>query len=276
MQNTIQNFMIGSNVGKNNEKGIVYCAFGTEYDKVAAATVSYSRKFTQLPITVLTNVPEKDRSSRWPKDVQFILSDLPTDENRNAKTNLILHTPYQETIYIDSDAVIQRPGIEKVFDYLIKADVMLHLAAVEPKIDISKFFIHHYVPVMKKYHVDPPIRIYLGGFFAFKRSKGSVEFFELWNHIWKKCGQGRDMPPLVVAAKTVQRRNTVIVETKSSHQFFDSGGLKDHGNPNAVVQHRWSKGTGFFEKFDIPPYKAHKPFDAFRNKPTKYGGKNGK
>ncbi len=256
------------------DRGLVYCAFGTEYDKVAAATISYSRKFTDLPIAVVTNVPETDRSSRWPKDVQFILLDMPIEENRNVKTDLIQYSPFQETIYIDSDAVIQRPGIEHVFDKLKNVDVMLHLAAVESKIDISKFFIRHYVPVMEKYQISPPIRIYLGGFFAFKKSKGSFDFFWLWNHIWKKCGKGRDMPPLVVAAKVAQKQNTTIVETKGSHLFFDSGGLKNHGNPNAVVQHRWSKGNGFFEKFDIPAYKAFKPFDAFRNKPINYGSKD--
>lgn len=245
------------------EKGLVYHVFDEEYDRVAAHAIAYSRKFTNLPICVVTNLSPDRRNEVWGKvsNVTFVELPLTVDDNREAKTSIIYHSPFHHSIYIDSDAVIQKPGIESLFDLFGNNDVILQLNSIK-RVPDSSFFHKHYVPVLKLLNVPFPIKVYQGGFFAFRRTAAAKTFFKVWNVLWKMSGSGRDMPPLACTVRIcVEQFNLKVKEIMGKDKFFASGGCSSHGDPEAIVQHRWSRGLGFFSKFKIPPYQPYKPFD---------------
>ena len=107
-------------------KGILYVAFGSDYLLLTLAVIKYSRQYTSLPICVLTNI--KERGEEWNKieNVSFVNFDLEQVDNRVVKTQMIDHTPFDKTLYLDCDSVIQNYGIENVFDLLDK-DLVLNL-----------------------------------------------------------------------------------------------------------------------------------------------------
>lgn len=247
--------------GSHETQGLLYHVFGTEYDKVAAASIRYSRQFTTLPICVLTNLLPEERCKSWltEKDgVFFIYLPLTVDDNRDVKTSLVDYTPFDQTVYIDSDAVIQKTGIDTLFDLLSNSDLVLQKNTVMNSWE-KNFYQVHYKPLMKTVNVYPPMTIYQGGFFAFRKSDNACKFFNAWNELWKLGGCGRDMCAMCIAAIKCGVPLTEI--TEKDNGYFTPGGPINHGNPNAIVQHRWKKGRGFFQQFGIPSYKAYKPFD---------------
>ena len=92
-------------------RGILYTVFGAEYEKLAVKTIKYSRQYTDLPICVITNI--LDRSKEWGEinDITFVESKYPQVKNRMAKTKMIDLTPFDETLYLYCDSVIQMHGI---------------------------------------------------------------------------------------------------------------------------------------------------------------------
>ena len=250
------------------DKGLLYLAFGETYDTVAAYSIRYSRKFTDLPICVLTNLNESQRHPLW-KDIdniQFIELDIPTDYNRNVKTSLVEYTPFDQTIFVDCDAVIQNPGIETMFDLLRKHDVMFqYVKIIEGKVLEHPNIIKHYLPTMGRLAFDPPIRIYHSGLFGFKKNKRTIKLFRWWNRYWKEGTDcGRDMPPLACVLHKFQNEGWIKLNQFTAEDlWFCEGSCKCPFNPNAIVQHRFrpTKTDNFFKKFSIPKYKTYKPFD---------------
>lgn len=251
------------------DKGMLYLAFGETYDMVAAHSIRYSRKFTNLPICVLTNLNDSQRHSLW-KDVdniQFIELDIPTDYNRSVKTSLIEYTPFNQTIFIDCDAVVQNPGIEKVFRFLDDCDVAFRkLRTLKCDYDKKLFMREHYVPVLDKLGFFPPMQIYSSGMFLFQKNERVRELFDCWNRFWLQGtgGTGRDMPPLTCAIhKFISEGKVKLFPIDSKDLVFDLGNKKNCYDRGAIIQHRYrtDEKETFFIRFSIPEYVAYKPFD---------------
>jgi len=96
--------------------GLLYVAFGSEFDLLASYCVAYSRRFTKLPIQVLTNVAPESRSKKWSEvdDVHFTQINDVTTNNRLYKTSMNEYTIFENTVYLDSDSIIQKPNFDEV------------------------------------------------------------------------------------------------------------------------------------------------------------------
>lgn len=227
--------------------GILYIAFGEVYDKVAAHAVAYSRRFTHLPICVLTNL--RNRCEKWNSisNVEFRDLQLPFEKNRDIKTRMIQYSPFDLTMYMDCDSVIQKSGVENLFDIPDTADVSLFVdlfwGTGDKVLDIYK-------RMMQQTGVEPPILIYSGGLQLFKKNKRTDQMFKLWNEYWKLAGSGRDMPALNCAVA----QSNVRIEHPPDRLF-----AAECKRPDAVIQHRYS--GDFCEKFGIPLWKPWKKFD---------------
>ena len=231
-------------------RGIVYIAFGEEYDRLASHTVILSKKNTRLPITVITNL--KERNSKWDecRDINFVYLDAPTDSNRDIKTQLYKYTPYDETLYIDCDSVIWKPGIEGVFPLLAKHDVLLQRFYSWTE---GRKYYRLYRDSLKSLEIQLPVTIYIGGFWAFRKNESSIKFFDLWNQYWKRFGSGRDMPALACAVKNSEIKH--FDASPNDYKFFSFGINKD-----MIVVHRVNSDD-LLKHFGIPRYKQNKPFD---------------
>ena len=238
-------------------RGIVYIAFGTEYDRLAANTIGLSCPFISCPITVLTNLPPKKRSKKWSEmtGINFVYLDILTCKNREVKIQIYKYTPYDETIYLDCDSIVRRSGIEKVFDHLSGKNIVFQHHKLWETVETKYYRL--YRDTAKILGVDLPFRVCLGGFWAFRKLPETTEFFEKWRAFWIKMGSGRDMPALAMAIKKTGIDHAVVY--KQQENYFSFGIHSD-----AIVVHRTGKDD-LADYFGVPHYRANKPFDVGRS-----------
>jgi len=231
--------------------GILLVVFGKNYDSLAAHTVAYSRQFTNLPIHVLTNI--KDRNSKWydMENITFDIFNLNQNENRKIKTNMIKYTPFEKTLYIDCDSVIQKTGIENAFNLLEDNYLALNRFLYWGK---GEKILRLYKRVMKRTNVSLPLIVYNGGIMCFKKNKEMKAFFVLWDKIWEADGKGREMPALACAVAKSR-----IPISLFPRNFF----VPDIRNVDGVVQHNYNsyQGKNFHKEFGLPRIRENKPFD---------------
>ncbi len=255
-----------ASVNPVKSRGIVYVAFGTEYDKVAAYTACYSRQFTKMPFYVLTNL--KERCPQWSHvdNVQFCYIKEADSNNRSVKTLLLDYSPYEETIYLDVDAVIRRKGIEQLFDYLASSDIVF-AEQMKYRGCNGAFFQKYYKPVIEAMSLNPR-SIATGAFFVFKRTEFTRRFFNRWNELWVQFGRNRDMPALLGVLETLDKRDAgkvvvLPVECKGLRILNTddkTGGYKD--DDNAIIHHRFKDADNtWFKRYGIPEYTMNKPWD---------------
>lgn len=240
------------------DKGILYVCFGKEFDEALAALTQISRKNTNLPITVLTNTLQKSEKWNSLPNINFKFFNMKKKENRKIKTQAIFHTPYKETILLDADTVIQKPGIEKLFSFLNDVDIIVNPFE---KILPGKNYYKIYINAMKKTKTHLPLNIYSGGFLVFKKNKNVEDFFNLWHSYWKLLGSGREMPAMACALKNSK------IKIKELSNFF-AAEKKDN---KCIIQHNyWRKNMFFrwenlFQKHGIPDPKSDRSFDDKNN-----------
>lgn len=237
---------------QQSEKGIVTIAFGPEYDRIAAHTMRYSRRFTDLPICVLTNLYKQDRHSAWDEleNVTFdVFRGAEIHNNRWAKLQMGSRTPFDKTIYIDADALIQKPGIDCIFDMLDHADFVLNGPdRWRPGDKVPNI----YARAMLACRAKLPLTAYNGGFFAWNTGRMANAVFSAWLANWLLTGKGRDMPALACA---IQLARPLIFDVALSPVFAVA--RKD---PNCIVQHNYN--ATFLKDFGLPAYQESKPFDS--------------
>ena len=228
--------------------GILMLAFGEQYDMFAAHCMAYSRKNRTVPLTVLTNL--KTRSEKWNEagDVDFIEFDWSQDANRQAKTTMNEYTPYDRTIYMDCDAILQKPGIEKYFDAIPDIGLLLNV--------YSRWTSERQAPglyrrAFKNAGVSIPMTIYYGACLGFQKNEATAAFFRRWNELWKINGSGREMPALACAVK-----NTRIAVKEISRA---AGLFSWPMNSNVVIQHEY--GGKLRARVGCPEFRSYKPFD---------------
>jgi len=238
------------------DRGIVYLVFGREYDKLAAHTIAYSRQFTDLPITVLTNV--LSRSEKWGDvpSVSFVY--IPKDQslNRAVKTSLPSFTPYKKTLYLDCDSVIQIPGVDAVFDMLDGHDIVLNQYMDWKEGDQV---VHIARDVMWLAGVTLPLTVYCGAFICWDNTNENVtqNFFPMWNKLWVNSGRGREMFQMCCAAKQTK------LKVRSLTTIKDKMFSPNYPTPDCVVQHNYNSNGGldFHTEFNLPRIQEYKPFD---------------
>lgn len=233
-------------------RGICFIAFGEEYDRLAAHTIAKSRKFISIPITVITNLQNRD--NKWLKlpDVNFVYLDIPTENNREIKTLLYKYSPYDETLYVDCDSVFIKDGIEKIFDHFGETDLILQANSMPVWVDGKRYF-KIYRETAIKFGCSLPLNIYQGGIFAFKKTNSIAVFFDKWNEYWRIIGSGRDMPSLACAVQNTKINHSIV--TKLDHKFFIFGDL-----PGFTIIHPVSTKK-LSERFDLPFCNSYKEFD---------------
>lgn len=217
------------------EKGILYIAFGRVYDDAAAHAAAYSQKYTKLPFHVLTNVTERDRSSKWKevKRVTFREFDMLDSENRHVKVRMNLYTPFKLTLYLDADSIIQRTGIGKIFELLKAVHMVLYVCEGYKKGGKMPGI---YKRAADLFRASSPLTAYQGALVAFKKTPMIDMFFTRWFEFWSRFGKLREMPPLACAVQWAKKTGLKI-KTVPRGFFQDTV-----ANPKAVVQHFVPKG----------------------------------
>jgi len=217
--------------------GLLMVAFGNKFDKMTAYSIIHSRKYTDLPITVLTNI--KNRCGLWKKikNVNHVFINDATVNNRKYKTSMIDYSPYDKTIYIDADSVIQRKGIEKAFDKLNDNDIMLNVYGRW----LLRIPLSYYRVAMGILNVKPPVYIYYGAFIGFSKTDNARLFFKNWKENWRKTGIRREMPALASTVKKMHGK-IKLIKTNNTDNIFSW-----KINPRAIIQHEY--GAAYWKRF---------------------------
>jgi len=225
--------------------GIVYVVYGGNCDIVASHCISYSRKYTRLPITVLTNIEKGRRNNKWANcaDIDFIYSDDPTENNRLVKLTMNKKTPYGFTIYLDADSIIQNDGFDEEILKMIEAtpDLILNHFCTYPY--PGGGFQNIYLRAMRQFECEPPLKVYNGAFIGFRGNGRTERFFNTWLGAWLKFGAQREMPPLACAVSKSPELNIYTLPDN----FFSP----DAKNENAIVQHNYN--ADFWDKIGCEP-----------------------
>lgn len=211
-------------------RGIVVIAVGEEYQKIADACIKVSRNFTDLPFCIIRE-----------QDVG-----IEVEDNRVLKLQLHKYTPFDETLFIDADSLIQKPGVEEVFGQLENSDVAMRLYDLWLPGDKV---LRVYKQAMKTLGCRLPISIWQGGMWCFRKGETANRLFNVWYSFWNTMGRGRDMPSLACAVQKLG----IMVKAIPPHLIAAETLEED-----AVIQHN---SVGFKEKFDLPDWVRWTPFD---------------
>jgi len=221
-------------------RGILFIVFG-DYYKLAIQTITYSRQFTNLPIQIIYNIKDLPDYLKINNTI-FTYSNLNTELNRQIKTLMHLHSVFDETIYIDCDAVIQNYGIENVFKYFDEGnDLLLVNYGFYRTSDVVRRQ-SPYTSIFKKFNIESPVCIYYGAFIGFKKNDNVSDFFIKWNKNWKEDGGGREMPAL---SMTTHYTNAVIKNIEIKDDIF----MWKPYNPKSIIQHEFGGGSAFWKKY---------------------------
>jgi hypothetical protein len=229
--------------------GLLYIVYGKEYVKLSIASIRRGRKFTNLPIFVVTNV----RDNRWAgiPNVTMCYRNREQKDNRKAKLQMNRLSPFDNTLYIDCDTIIQRPGVEKAFQLLEGANFCMNRLTVFDK-KLPKL----YKRCMKKLGTQPPMTIFNGGIIGWRKGEAANKFFDAWYRAWQTFAHGREMPPL----------NCVIKKLGLTVAALPKDFFEPHiENPQAVIQHNWAMKP-FCKRFGLPIWREYKPYNSRRNR----------
>ena len=227
--------------------GILYIVFGEDHDKMAAHCVAYSRKFTNLPIQVLTNLKERDVKWSEVDNIEFTYFDLPTSENRAIKTTANLYSKFDNTIMLDCDSIVQHSVFDSLMSYYLeRADLVLNLYDVYPlEVNGKKRFQKIYLRAYNQFNCSGNLNVYNGAIILFKKGALNDSFFETWHKMWEEFGKHKEMPVLACAVQKYKGKVDSL-----PHGVFAPDSLI----PNAVIQHNPNK-IEFWNKIGIKPFE---------------------
>ena len=233
---------------------IAFVAFGGEYDKLAASTAKYSRRYTDLPFYVLTNMKARDTVWESVSNVTFKYFPMPHEDNRKIRVSMIKFIPFDEVLYMDADSVIQKPGIENVFNLLKNYDIVCQFYQLfKPKSSLQR---KTYGKLAELLGEKFPIERVFAGTFLFKKSDISFKFFDMWKKYYELNDCGRDMPAFCF---TVRHFRSFVGVCEKDNEIKLMA-LKE--NNYHYIQH--NDFSGWNKKFGIPDYNMWSP--PLRNK----------
>jgi hypothetical protein len=236
--------------------GIYTVAYGEDYDRCAACAFRYGRKHTDLPIAVATNLRAGERCKAWAEvpNVTFMyFANRNQGDNRRAKLQMDLISPFERTLYIDADSVIQNAGVERFAPLLDDNEMVFNWRIT---FGTGDRIWNIYARCMAMFGVKKPISIYNGGIIAFRKTPAVREFFRVWMSHWETFGCGREMPPLNCTIKEFEGK---LKYTTFPLLFFADA----QTHTDTVIQHNYSRD--FNQKFGIVPWTPYKPFDGNKN-----------
>jgi len=178
--------------------GVVYVAFGRNYSYQAAFSAMSLRMFSDIPIRVLSNLPD-DKTWRGIAGVEWVHCRGENKDNRDVKTDMFRHSPFDRTLYLDTDTAIRSRSFLQGFRMLDEWDVM-GVSEDNPlrgPEDTRKLGVYALANARLGYRF--PVELVNGGMLFFRKSGETKRFFATWHAAWAKLGRGRDMPALAWA-----------------------------------------------------------------------------
>jgi alpha-N-acetylglucosamine transferase len=230
------------------DKGIITISLGENYSRFLIDCLKISRLNTQLPILVVTNHENKE----WNNIFNLRLKKVDCDfrDNRDLKVSMCDFSPFDKTLFIDSDSVINN-SIDEIFETLENNDLYLCRCLKDWKNGDKIPKIYH--NVMSSSKAKLPITVWRSALIGFSKSENSKNFFNTWKCIYEKTKNEcyRDMPSMACA---FQKEKNKLKYKEMPEHYFDSKKI----NSKCLVQHYC---RGFSNHYKIKDLKHYKTFD---------------
>jgi hypothetical protein len=191
------------------ERGVLLICFdrkskGQAYMKQAQACVGSIRAFSDIPVHIVTNLTTHDsdrlRQMKNEHGVSIQYVDAADSENRRYKTDMYALSPFNTTMFTDTDTVVRKKQFLDGFEFVTKLgrDVAMPFHHGEEWLgDVERpGSIHQLVELTgSKY-----LCYWCSGTLFWNRTPGSQELFHRWHRIYShRQMQGQDMLPLNLA-----------------------------------------------------------------------------
>ncbi len=165
----------------DNSKGFLYTAVGVKYLKEAEIAATSLRRFTSLPICMITD----DNTYTHPVFDQLIFVE-PVETYAN-KILALSQTPFDKTIFLDSDTFVCAP-IDNLFDAL---DIFDMAMTVDNFMHSYAFFLKHRPDFKLRYETVIPE--YNTGVIAMTKNPATTKLLADWMRLHEEMNVKADM-----------------------------------------------------------------------------------
>ena len=155
------------------EKGFLYIAFGESFTKEALMSIKSLKRFNQEPVALFT---DQEQTKDFDGLVDLYAKIDP--KHIRAKVDFINQTPFQKTVYLDSDTLIVR-NISDMFDVLDRFDVALTNDYARKRTKYSKL-------VPEYAEIPYAFSEVNGGIMAYNNSLATNTFLSMWREYFYK------------------------------------------------------------------------------------------
>ena len=190
-------------------RGVIYCATNHVFFLEAAliSAIAFRRLNPEIPVTILCDALTYQVLPLENLDIKLI--EVPIEANgnealmfvsRNLKTQLAKMTPYQETLYIDSD-MLPLKSIAPIWDYLSEADfAMAHdeMTTITQCDHIAKVEIDYTMGILPGSTLQ-----FNSGLMLWRDNAETQTLFEQWQQEWQHFKK-HDQLAMVRALATTQ------------------------------------------------------------------------
>jgi len=171
---------------KNLNKGVLYIAFNDVFIKECLFSIeSFKRYHSDIPVALFTNKNIKNENI----DILKII----TPNHIRSKVDYIMQSPFEKTLYLDSDTVIVH-NILDMFEILDRFDIgITHDYARKRK---------NYCHIKEYSDIPYSFSEVNGGIMSFNNSERTKNFLKLWNqkyYQYKNETNGWDQPTLRIS-----------------------------------------------------------------------------
>ncbi|AYD01631.1 hypothetical protein [Neorhizobium sp. NCHU2750] len=225
--------------------GIIYIAFGKRYVDEAIFSARSAKAFTSLPICIFSDIKTGEDCF----DEEIIIS----PEHKRAKVDFLSRSPYERTLYLDSDTEI-KSDITDVFDILDRFDIA---AAQDHCRKTSRWSLK--IPAYAA--VPYAFPEYNGGVILYRKGPALSAFLDEWRRCFyenRENTNGQDQASFRISLwNSDLKLHTLPAEFNIRNErlrlsLFDKA--KEPGNetllkPRIFHWHRLNEKPGFFSKF---------------------------
>lgn len=194
-----------------SEKGYLYIAFGESFTREALMSIKSLKRFNSEPVALFTDSDQTEEI----KSLVDIYAKINPSHIR-AKVDFIDKSPFQKTVYLDSDTLIVR-NISDMFDVLDRFDVALTNDYARKRLKYTRL-IPEYAEIPYSFSEVN------GGILAFNNSLETKTFFAMWREYFYKYYKQTNGWDQVSLRISLWRSNTKI------HHFPFEYNIRSKGN----------------------------------------------
>jgi hypothetical protein len=190
------------------DRGVIYCATNqiVFLESALISAIAFRQLNPEIPVTILCDTATYQDLGLEDLGIHLTKAPIESDDqslafvSRNLKTRLAGISPYQETLYIDSD-MLPLKSIDPIWAYLSNADFAMavdRLPTIAQCDHIAKVEVDYTLGILPGSTIQ-----FNSGLMLWRRNAKTQTLFDQWQQEWQ-CFQKHDQLAMVRALATTQ------------------------------------------------------------------------